>query len=353
MLKEIAKKARRIILPLTLPISAFASASNTTAPDMALLNFEDQSAMSENTENLKSGLRGMLSANLSDVFDLVEIEDQSTSIDINELDEKHQGLEYVINGSYVVVNNRNITISSRVLNLKTGEITKQFAMGSIDELFYLVDNLTDEIKTDLGYDAHTSDTITNRDGSSIVMHEKDKEEFEKKKWSLKTYMDIAFPISPADFREDYQNSFHYGSSLQFYFGNSVAFVGINQKRFIPDWKEFRNVVGDYGRLDGGRLSFIGVFGGLGSYVDVNKNFRPFIGFGGGHYWARVKELNLTINKRKTTLFYEDISSGPGVFVRGELDLFTTLNTTFFLIGTYERQYLGDEFEFASIGIGID
>ena len=116
--------------------------------DIIILDFENNSVMSENVEGLSREIPNILENRLSDEFDVLNI--QLESNELKEIRERFPGLDYVVSGSFSVINNQNMRISSKVKKIGTGQEETQYTEGNINELFSLVDDIVEEIKADLG-----------------------------------------------------------------------------------------------------------------------------------------------------------------------------------------------------------
>ena len=362
---------------LTSLIIASASNSDPLA-DAVIMDFEDKSVMSENVENLRTVLPDMLQNKLEGFFDVVEIKqsDDSNPNNLSTIRQNYPGLDYMITGSYSVVNNRNLTINSRIANLETGKLDIQSAEGPVDDLFDLVDNLVDEIKTDVGH----TETVSNIDntGSAVDTVETTESESaatkdssmgnaidpiapsrdqtaEESRWSMGPYFELSFPMGPESFKESYKNSFSYGILWNNYSSGGLALIGpiIGHKLFGLDWDKITREVEDFDVMEGGSLSFFNILGGLGYCFNTDNNIMPSVSVGGGYYWAKVDGLSITVNVRKTALSYEDTDNGPGIFIRSELELLASEGISLSLIGTYEHAFIGDGFDFVSTGIGVN
>ena len=145
---KLRKKIIPVMASLVMTVSSYAE------KDVTVLSFEDNSVMSSNTEGLKREIPKMLETRLSPDFDVIINPDSTvTSEGYNKestaiLKERLQGLDYIVTGSFSVINNQLLTISTRVTDADNYQVAEQRTEGNLNDLFGLVNSIADEIKTE-------------------------------------------------------------------------------------------------------------------------------------------------------------------------------------------------------------
>ncbi len=351
-------------------VYSFTVSSSSALDDAVVIEFENKSVMSDNVENLRSGLPDMLKNKLEGFFEFIEIRNLE-DYNSDSLGEKFPGLDFLINGSYSIINSKNISINSKIINLKTGKTDTQLAEGSVDDLFMLVDKIVNEMKTDLGYENKTGNESSDMDDSStrytdtgnkMPPTEPDAENYRsgfsarRDSWSFGPIFELSIPAGNERFKNYYNNSFSYGFTWKKSPLVNLGIAGpIIQYRSFP--LDLNKVAGemddDFDVLEGGNLSFFNIRAGLNYYGNLDKNVVPVLTANAGYYWAKSDELSITINGGKIALANADTDKNFGILIGAGLEFLTSKNFSLELIGSYEHVFIGDGFDFVSVGVGTN
>lgn len=380
---------KKIILPLTAALAI--STASYANDDATILNFESNN-LNENAITLKSEIPNLLSHRLDNVFDIFESSKFNKGIEqiridepnLDKIKEDFPGLDYLILGNFNIIGEKNISINSKLIDLTKYKIYSQHTEGSVDNIFQLMDNIAEEIKSDIEYKTESKEQQPKIEEETKPVIEKTieeetsgyfytvlrkpktdrdeiKEKISKEDATKENYprtigliAKLTFPYDNENFEKFYNNAPSIGFEILSRVNNfSIGVPIIGYRVFNPDYDKQIEAMdlsySDFEILEGGAISILNIGGDLTYYSSPDKEVIPSIGVGAGYYKAKAKEVYLTRNGRKEEI--SESSSDGGLGINFEAGLEKRLNDKFsvkFFAG-YERVFFEEDLEFIYLG----
>ncbi len=365
------QKTKRIIKNITMPVAASILLSSAAYADELLrsatvLEFKDDSVMTEKSSGLQTHLPFLVGKRLENNFRLVnnpEVDrllSENPAVDRENLDKISKAvpdLDYIISGSYSIINNRDLSVSTFIVDLKTGKIATQYFEGKLENLFNAADAISDEIKSDLGYQVSAQ-----KQEKEEYVHTKEHEDAKagllarKGKWSLSPLVRFTFPLAPEGFKEIYNPSFNVGVEIMKVGSKKVGFGFpiINYNVHQADSDKVIGAIGadSFDLLELGSLSFLDVNGMVRFYPVLDSDTIPFLSLSGGYSYGKERESSVTVGRRKSIISSESSDHGGNISAGLGLEQLVGKNISFKGSVTYKHLFLGDGFDTFSLDFGM-